>query len=151
MGTNFYYTPLGEEELHIGKRSAAGLYCWDCNITLCIGGTEKVHMTRGIEDWYTSCPVCGQKPKKESFAEGSVGRELGFNKSPPKKRTGVCTCSSFTWAVVPTFLTLNCVIQHHFFYKIKDEYRTVYSLQEFLNILKECPIQYHHMIDQEFS
>ena len=53
MGTNFYWivtgtaavpsdvkVPIEEDspEVHIGKRSAAGPYCWDCGVTLCEGG-----------------------------------------------------------------------------------------------------------------
>ena len=41
MGTNYYLKGhRGDDnpKYHIGKRSAAGLYCWDCHITLCKGG-----------------------------------------------------------------------------------------------------------------
>ena len=46
MGTNFYYWNLQQEEnKHIGKRSAAGMYCFDCNVSLCKEGAEHVHYT----------------------------------------------------------------------------------------------------------
>ena len=38
MGTNFYTT----KGVHIGKRSAAGMYCWHCRTTLCEQGEEGV-------------------------------------------------------------------------------------------------------------
>ena len=49
MGTN-YYLKLNEckhcdryEEVHIGKRSSAGRYCFDCGISMCVDGEDKVH------------------------------------------------------------------------------------------------------------
>lgn len=42
MGTNFYFSNGG----HIGKRSAAGWYCWDCKQTFCVNGEEHVHYTK---------------------------------------------------------------------------------------------------------
>ena len=41
MGTNFYLN-----ERHVGKRSAAGWYCWDCKQTLCADGEHNVHHTK---------------------------------------------------------------------------------------------------------
>lgn len=46
MGTNFYlkgHRGDDDPKYHIGKRSAAGLYCWDCRITLCKGGESAIH------------------------------------------------------------------------------------------------------------
>ena len=98
MGCNFY-TLRGT---HIGKRSAAGLYCWDCDLTLCRYGNEGIHYG-GWEDreqkWYKACPMCHSEPEKESLENNSAGRELGFNKQPFKRKRGVRSCSSFTWAM----------------------------------------------------
>lgn len=137
MGCNFYTT----RDKHIGKRSAAGMYCWDCGITLCKAGEKGVHMG---EDWYDECPRCDQKPEKEKLEESSAGRELGFNKSKPKKKKGVASCSSFTWAVRPAEILLRIK-------KVKDEYDRVYSREEFVKILSECPIQYTDSIGVDFS
>ena len=81
MGTNFYWKALPQEFkrykanvekyigdcddthnvlLHIGKRSAAGLYCHDCGITLNKYGTDYVHDSM-YDDWYEVCPICGRK------------------------------------------------------------------------------------------
>lgn len=139
MGTNFYrkgYRNNDDPKFHIGKRSAAGLYCWDCGIILCKQGREKIHY--GDTDWYKKCPKCGKEPKDEGWS-GAAGRELGFNKEPFKKKTGVSSCSSFTWA-----RGLGRIM------KIEDEYCKEYSREEFMEMLKECPIQYWDSIGKEF-
>jgi len=132
MGTNFYikgHRYTDDPKYHIGKRSAAGLYCWDCGITLCKDGENGVHT--GRSEWYDKCPICGKDRKEESFENSSAGRELGFNKSSSSKKTGVQSCSSFTWA-----RPLGR-IRH-----IQDEYGREYSREEFVSVLKECPIQF---------
>lgn len=136
MGTNFYLL-TGE---HVGKRSAAGPYCWDCGITLCKGGEVGIHMGR---EWHKKCPICGQEPVEESLENSSSGRELGFNKSKPAKKTGVRSCSSFTWAMLSD---KNFKRKR----KIKDEYGRKYTKKEFDNVLEECPIRFYDAIGQEF-
>jgi len=140
VGTNYYYTK-GKKEIHIGKRSAAGQYCWDCKKTLCKGGIKDIHT--GNSDWYDHCIFCGQYPKKETLENSSVGRELGFNTQEYNKKTGVQSCSSFTWAINP--LELRNIR------KIKDEYGRVFTKKQFYEILEECPVQYFHSIGSEFS
>jgi len=137
MGTNFYL--LNGE--HIGKRSAAGPYCWDCDVTLCRGGEEAIHMGWAFYDY---CPVCGQKPVDEPFEASTPGRELGFNKSKPGKKTGVRSCASFTWAM----LSSSKVFRKK--RKIRDEYGRIYTKKEFDKILEECPIKFYDMLNQEF-
>lgn len=134
MGTNFY----GYGGKHIGKRSAAGLYCWDCGTTLCVSGNNGVHKDESY--WYEACPKCGKKPIEENLASGAAGRELGFNKTPFSRGSGVSSCSSFTWAIDPEK-----------FKGIKDEYGRKYTREEFDKMLEECPIQYFDMIGEEFS
>lgn len=139
MGTNFYlkgYTNSDDPECHLGKRRPAGYYCWDCGITLCKGGEDRIHYD---DEWYDSCPECGNKPIEENLEESSTGRELGFNKSKPEVKKGVASCSSFTWA-----RKLGKVR------KIEDEYGRKYTRKEFEQILKECPIQYNHLLGQLF-
>jgi len=146
MGTNFYVRgwekrDLMEPQYHIGKRSAAGYYCWDCGVTLCRGGNAKIHKS---SDWYSACPKCGKKPQEEGLFEGAAGRELGFNKEPSKRKTGVASCSSFTWATAKEkFLNGRRIVF--------DEYGRSFSWDEFLAILEECPVQYHHMVGEWFS
>lgn len=136
MGCNFY-TFKGR---HIGKRSAAGLYCWDCGITLCKKGIEGVHT--GV-DYFDKCPKCGKGREEETLEESAAGRELGFNKQAFGTKTGIRTCSSFRWAIDPGELRGSR--------RIKDEYGRVYSKKEFYQMLEECPIQYFDRIGKEFS
>jgi hypothetical protein len=132
MGTNFYVNRhRGDDDpkYHIGKRSAAGLYCWDCGVTLCKQGNEGIHESRS--GWHEQCPICGKLPIKEGWDESSAGRELGFNKNPPKQKNGVASCSSFTWA-----RELGKV------QRIVDEYGREFTRDAFLEMLKECPVQF---------
>lgn len=140
MGTNFYGW-WGEEQRHIGKRSAAGMYCWDCDETLCTGGKEAVHM--GTHRFAGACLKCGAVALHEGLQGSAAGRELGFNQSPPAAKTGVASCSSFAWAVEPAAL--------EGVGKIEDEYGSAYTRPEFQAVLSECPIQDFEYIGREFS
>lgn len=145
MGTNFYW--IGQDiKKHIGKRSAAGPYCWDCDISLYADGHDKIHT--GDHKFLEQCPICGKKPEKEDFNNSTAGRELGFNKNNPKRKTGVKTCSSFTWAMSPGhFHNFKSAKNLH----IEDEYKRKYTLLEFSKVLSECPVKYFHSIGAEFS
>jgi len=155
MGTNFYtkknFIDSMCSKYHIGKRSAAGLYCFDCGITLCKDGEERVHYCKRNDDpnspdttWHKTCPKCGKFPQEEKLDEGSVGRELGFNKSIPKKKKGVKSCSSFSWVISPSELKK---LKLKYIY---NEYGDKFTLKEFKELLKESPIQYMK-IGEEFS
>ena len=151
MGCNFY-SLRGK---HIGKRSAAGLYCWDCGTTLNKEGNKGVH--KGHSDnckhkgsmvcnclWHSKCPKCGASPKKETVQNSSGGRELGLNKQEFAAKTGVATCSSFSWAIKPE--------KAKRYLLIKDEYGRIYTNSQFFDgVLSECPIQYYDFIGREFS
>jgi hypothetical protein len=169
VGTNFYLYPdkpllvkvadkLREHKdqgIHIGKRSAAGTFCWDCNITLHKKGNDGIHhgcRTPGHIacdcDWHETCPRCGKKRKKESLSESAAGRELGFDKSKPKRKKGVSTCCSFRWAM--SKVSLDDYLSRG--YKIKNEYGDYFTESGFKHeVLEECPVQYFDMIGQEFS
>lgn len=169
MGTNFYvagYEQSGHDPMdpavHIGKRSAAGRYCWDCRVTLCRDGTRGLHQSPRVprrpgEDvgtlfarylaaqascWYECCPTCGAAPSSETLATSAAGRELGFNDGPPAPRRGVQSCSSFSWAMEPS--RVEGIEQ------IEDEYGRTYTRAEFLAVLDECPIQFTHSIGEWF-
>lgn len=172
MGTNFYINSKKFDDVsgHIGKRSAAGYYCWDCHLTLCAEGPGKVHYgcrkSRPLEvvtnkefcspgscdggHWFEECPACGAKPKFEDLNNSTVGRELGFNSEKPVKKTGVASCCSFTWGIK----------RHDFIENVKklklknpviDEYGRKFTLDDFLSVLEECPIQSFGMIGTDFS
>jgi hypothetical protein len=166
MGTNFYAAK--DKSCHIGKRSAAGWYCWDCNISLCAQGSEGVHHTlqypqieilrqrypdKDIDDrgWFLSCPECGKpRPEKASISSGAMGRELGFDRSPFGARTGVDTCSSFSWGIDPEGEVYKKLLKTRG-KPIIDEYGRKYAIEEWLKMLEECPIRYVHSIGTEFS
>ena len=144
MGTNFYtnkkYIDSDNPKYHIGKRSAAGLYCWDCKITLCKQGIDGIHKSYSI--FYSFCPKCEKNYTSEKLEYSSVGRELGLNKSKPDSKIGVNSCSSFSWAM-PKDKALK--------YKaIYDEYGRKYTREEFLDVLKECPIEFDDSIGKSF-
>ena len=151
MGTNFYLANRPKQmdhmdtRYHIGKRSAAGMYCWDCEVSLCVGGKHNVH--QGFDNWHKACPRCGKEPTKEKVTQSSAGRELGFNKNKPKKKKGVASCSSFTWAMDPVKAMLIAGKRGGFV----DEYGRNYSIDELTKVLDECPIRFYDLIGKEFS
>lgn len=150
MGTNFYAyeTPIRRDRNvsnHIGKRSAAGLFCWDCKEALCEGGNRSVHTGSNRLD---SCPSCGARPTKvEGLDNSTAGRELGFNNSRPQAKTGIASACSFSWAMHPADLFTmdpNTTL-------IMDEYRRSYTPEQFIDVLRECPIQFYTSIGRDFS
>ena len=115
---------------------------------MCQAGEAFVHHCR-IEDndpnspetlWYKVCPKCKKGPIKEKLEESSVGRELGFNKLPPQKKSGVKSCSSFTWVISPE--ELDKQYKYNPLKHIYNEYGDKFTLKEFKKLVKECPIQY---------
>lgn len=163
MNTNFYWhapeteftLPTGETvfsgvdrstmAMHIGKRSVAGLFCWDCGVTLCNLGPEGVHSSSGEKGWYKKCPKCGAEPVSEGLKSGPVAVELGFAKPRPERPKGVRGCSSFIWQQEPEKVKAACKA---FADKlvIEDEYRQQYTGQEFLDMLEfNCPINILHL------
>lgn len=143
MGTNFYWrlnpltlltsrveSPLPESddlESHIGKRSAAGPYCWNCGTTLCMAGTDSVHHTGRQQEWLTECPSCHAKPMSPN--------EIG---SSP-----VRSCCSFTWTLGKHEKTLRAISLANIQSKcVADEYGEQCSANEMLAITDGCPIQF---------
>lgn len=116
---------------HIGKRSGAGLYCWDCRVTLCNEGEERIHFGGSgprAERWYDHCPKCG-KMKDPSVTE---------------PRRGVAYACSFSWAQSPYEVRKICEerIDEAL---IEDEYGVSLTGRQFLEVLEGCPIQYQHL------
>lgn len=145
MDTNFYVNNAAMP--HIGKRSAAGLYCWDCRITLCKTGNDDIHS--GSKHWFDKCPICSNTPDNDHLYQSAVGRELGFNTqfSYTIKKHGVKSCSSFTWALFPAYIRSDIAKVP---FGVIDEYGQVYSSQEFDLVLAECPIYFFNMLGKEF-
>lgn len=171
MGTNFYlrgwtydedaktYTELkcysskidGDDSpsTHIGKRSAAGPYCWDCDETLVIGGKSAIHHSNsGV---YDECPKCGRGPDLPSpLIGGAAAVELGFAKPNTLRPTGVRSCSSFSWAQ-PEDGFMAFIREHRNHAVVISEYGDVMSGGEFVAMLESnCPVRYHEMIGRAF-
>jgi hypothetical protein len=157
MGTNFYFVSKDSHRLHIGKRSAAGFYCWDCNMTLHRDGFHEypnpnipywstdrkgVHFN---DNWSKTCLNCGKPEEDEPGWNSAAGRELGFNKEKPHKKTGVKTASTFSWAIRPSFFFRN---RNR---KIRDDYGKEYTFRQFLEVLDECPMWTYENIGHDFS
>lgn len=187
MGTNFYwkdpekilnvlgmavevknkYNPL----VHIGKRSAAGLYCFGCGVTLIYNDVIKgfdrssgnsrnklVHTGQAGQGNY--CPQCFGEPQLETLDSSAAGLELGFRKGPstPEERQGVRTCSSFSWAQDPGWVLskLLALVEKEWkdegYIAVVDEYGDEYTARKFLeNILVACPMWFTDSVGKEFS
>lgn len=165
MGTNFYWklpdgattlptgAPLPEAihlddpAIHIGKRSAAGRYCWDCGVTLCVGGNEAIHS--GESGFYDRCPRCGKAPG--SNETGSALVELGFAQPEKTRPSGVQGCCSFSWAQDPEIVG-PILREHSDELLIESEYGDVLSCGYFLRMLEcNCPIQFTYSVGHWFS
>ena len=140
MGTNFYWKDVETEDRddvrhHIGKRSAAGLYCWDCGTTLHEGGTTQVHSGKGR--WHEECPICGGK--REAGTKGTAHVELGFAEPTDVPRTGVSSASSFTWTMMRHKRELEALAGTGGDWKcVVDEYGDEFTAQEFLKSELAC-------------
>ena len=142
--------PGGEAiDLHIGKRSAAGAYCWDCRLTLCRDGEARIHFQNS--GFHKSCPRCHKQPPKPSWEQGNgAAVELGFAKPNKQRPSGVTYVSSFSWAQDPKSVLAAC--KNNYTACVEDEYGKVYSGQEFVAMLEfQCPIQSTDSVGQRFT
>lgn len=85
------------EDKHIGKRYAAGIWCWDCRVPM----YDESHpeMVGGFPHPkpLDKCPSCGKS--KEETKYNPAMRELGFDKNKPYKPTGIDGASGFIWNI----------------------------------------------------
>jgi hypothetical protein len=159
MGTNFYWLEKepcdhcgrgASEGDHIGKRSAAGLFCWDCGETLCEGGNAAVHFSRHA--WAKTCRKCGAAPAQEDhFKTGPVAVELGFSAPREERPKGVRGTSSFSWAQEPEGVRRRCEAEMDR-KLVVDEYGRITTGREFLAMLRSnCGIESTSSVGQSFS
>jgi len=172
MGTNFYIIGYDSNDAdnpshHIGKRSAAGLYCWDCGITLAKEGESSIGSGRSIykafyhmvpkvmEDgnsFFDHCPKCGKKPSTSDDSLNAGLVELGFQTAAGKATRGVSTCSSFSWAMYPYLFWAKVAEFADDAECIVNEYGDLFTKQTFREeILKYCAIEKFIMIGERFS
>lgn len=145
VGTNFYIKEVFDKPLkipisldiedpliHIGKRSHAGRYCWDCMITLCKEGSEMVHFN--TSHWYAKCPQCGKDDSEMSGKNRSV------------------SCCSFSWAQEPEEFRRKMA---KYLYSKKwiaiDEVNKKYTFRQFMEEVNNCPIQFTNNVGEYFS
>ncbi len=131
MDTNFYLDK--KRKIQVGTRSPAGLYCWNCKITLCKGGIDSVRQRKFRDGWYDACPICG----KNSYAVIIIKT----GKYSTRKKYGVAPCMSFTWAIKKEQIPKNKRV-------IYDDYGNKWTMKEFNKMIEEeCPIQFTNSND----
>ncbi len=166
MGTNFYWlepapkchacgAPQGEprEGEHVGKRSAAGLYCWDCDETLCPEGKARIHYSTGASSWHKTCPKCGKAPAQETLQNSSCGVELGFARprAEGERPRSVSSTASFSWAAQPQQVRQRCE-ENLDQDLIVSEYGDRLTGRAFLAMLRaNCAVEYTDSIGTHFS
>lgn len=144
----------GDIHIHIGKRSAAGLYCKHCGVTICKGGFREVHFggpdisllfntDNKTEDeikraketyecqwcqyYYKTCPGCGRN----------------FNNEAAKNDEEIVHICSFTWTMMAHKAIIKQLVKSN--YKepvIVNEYGDKYTAAEFLEQIDNCFIQF---------
>lgn len=135
MGTNWYICDhyCESPDHHIGKSSGAGPYCFKCKKTLCKQGEFFIH--HGTTEWYSECPVCGEKvPEIKWDKDGNIVE-------PGNVRGAV----SFSWAMDPDVfanLPSNTKI-----YSDGSDTETYESFKERLSLY---PIHYYDGIGMHF-
>lgn len=178
MGTNFYWKNPGHifglgrwsefsnenkrDLLHIGKRSAAGFYCFDCGVTLVHNdvitrfspGSRNRLVHTGQAGQSDLCPQCGAYVIEETLESSAAGLELGFRDSPSiaKELWGVRTCSSFNWAQDPGWVLAKLLaLKNNSETVVIDEYEREYTAREFLEDLVICPMWFTNSVGTEFT
>jgi hypothetical protein len=166
MGTNYYaYDVKSKEQLyHIGKRSAAGHFCWDCGMSSkniakdnwdkkpYIYGTRAIHCGGFEENRLNNeptdleyCPVCGKPFHVDKEEVNAMFAELGFSKQP--NRTNNTTCS-FMFGISP--YVLSDVMSNENICVI-DEYGRELTKEEFKEVIQNCGVKYYDFVGEDFS
>lgn len=136
MGCNFYWKDVeadSNEDLlrHIGKRSAAGQYCWDCGITLVARDSRDVHFSSG--QCFDECPNCGATLEGD-LTRSTAAVELGFAEPTEVPRKGITSASSFVWTMMRHKWYLQALVAMGDEEKrVIDEYGSEYTAAEFLD------------------
>jgi hypothetical protein len=174
MGTNFY----SRGGRHIGKRSAAGWYCWDCKQTLCANGEQYVHYTKlppnEVElkrdrERLVAHPGLSPSGFPTVLENEWMRRDVTWHKKCPKcgKRPpnesladgAVGRELGFNKKLTTKKGITSCssfswamprkeALQLS---KVRDEYGREYSHKEFIAVIEDCPIHFTDMMGTRFS
>lgn len=154
MGMNIY-TLAG---VHVGKRSADGIWCWDCRVRPIdtITNTSFEVYYRNLRDMLDKsknpiwkCPKCGAT---EIGKYNPVYVELGFDKPIPIKHSGLDGASRFTWQMGEYGLgkSIDEVRKRLGRYKyLVDEYGRKMNIDTFWDMFKNIIVEDYS--DREFS
>lgn len=86
MGMNIY-TLKKDGAKHLGKRWAAGVWCWDC----------KIEAKNDFVGNFWFCSKCSQRTSDRTLSFNPAMRELGFDKTRPIKLIGLNGASGWIW------------------------------------------------------
>lgn len=183
MGTNFYWRANSDGQLpgklgptcrdsdsprdHIGKRSAAGLYCWDCGcpcvetVAVSYPGSQfrdarrwTNYSVHGGSPSLDHCPLCLQNPPEKgpglSDPGNPAGLELGFAGPLKTRPTGVAGASSFSWAQEPARVISICS-RWPGELLVEDEYSETHTGADFLASMLRTPLWFVGSIGLYFS
>ncbi len=151
MGTNFYLRYESQEYergIHLGKRSAAGMYCYGCNISLVTGmpgglNVQNPHMGEGKN--YRACPICGAR-QSGNFYNPELFTPTAEQTDREEKYVVRYSCS-FGFAIPPE--ELSAYTQDVL---VVDEYGTVFSMHEFRrDVIEKAAFLFTHHVGQCFS
>lgn len=144
MGLNIYVydkKSVDGRGAHIGKRSAHGVWCWDCK--------EEAKLTNSS----FTCFFCGQqREKNDKTLFNPAFRELGFDRSNPSSKKGVDGACSFRWQLGDEDKNLGAKTVQEMKEKITGiktfitEYGDLLDQKQFEALLSECLVH-----DYEFS
>lgn len=158
MGTNYYLKGHCHNDnpiYHVGKWSRAGLYCYDCKLSLCKGGESQIHNSTSEDDWYKQCPNCKKKPQKEL--------------NNPDEIRGVWYCGSFRFAMPANLIALYLNITVNNYNKtsaeeleklrlklgypkpmFEDDTQQVLTREQMVKIVNDCTIKYYDSMGNVF-
>lgn len=169
-GTNYY---IKGKDIHIGKSSDGGLFCWKCRCTLAVDGMKGI--VNG--EMLNNCPHCGDRYQRSDKLNSL--KDAGYN-DRKGKHEGIQPILVFRWAIKPYELlgssqdsisskifdmlqdvkvfengqlidnTPEMIMSDFEDVEIYDEYGEEYSLGEFReNVLQYCAI-YEYSIGERF-
>lgn len=126
------YTLSGK---HIGKRYAAGIWCWDC----------KQEARQDIVGAFYFCAKCAKRCSLETLSYNPAFRELGFDKTPPRVKTGIDGASGWIWCVDPetgvasSGTTIKLALKKYRF--VKTEYDKKLTIRQFQELFKDIIVE----------